>query len=313
VTEAVSVILSAAALIGIAAFFSLWVHRAEGNRALTMGLYIVFGAFGFFLFLFGAGSAFRDIREGNDIAQTSILAMAIGAIAGIGLLAPLRRAVARVIPFNPDSKPDMVGFILLGQIAALAIVSLFFEDTEVEPVGYALLTAQGLVMVALAYLAVGVFFYRTPGQATKRLGLVRPTAMQVVFSFGFVFLAFGVAIASSLLVQVLQPDLHRQIEDNLSRMTQDITTPWGALLLGIASGAGEETLFRGAIQPRFGIIFTALVFSVLHIQYGLSFITVGVFAAGVLFGLERKYLNTTCCIITHATYNTIAVLLAQMV
>lgn len=305
--SALALIGSALAFIGVAAFFSLWLHRAEGNRALTMGLYIVFGAFGFFLFLFGLGSMWRDYQEGIGVGQKSVLALVIGLIAGIGLLPPLRRIAAKIIPFDPGSKPDMIGLILLGQITALSIVALFFETGESEPVGYVYLVVQNIAFIALAFLAVGIYFYRTPQQALARLGLTRMTWRQGFLALGFMVAAFVVAGLSSMLVNLLQPDLYDEIQDNLTSITSNVNTHWGALLLGISSGAGEETLFRGAIQPRYGIIFTSLVFSLLHVQYGASFITVGVFAAGILFGLERKYLNTTACIITHALYNTIAI------
>ena len=52
-----------------------------------------------------------------------------------------------------------------------------------------------------------------------------------------------------------------------------------------------------------------LIFALLHQQYGPSLITVGAFASGIIFGLERKYMGTIPAIITHTVYNTIAVLL----
>jgi hypothetical protein len=41
-------------------------------------------------------------------------------------------------------------------------------------------------------------------------------------------------------------------------------------------------------------------------------VTLGVFGVGILFGLERKHFGTATAIITHATYNTIAVLISLM-
>jgi membrane protease YdiL (CAAX protease family) len=120
-----------------------------------------------------------------------------------------------------------------------------------------------------------------------------------------------ISIASSVLVRLLQPDLYDKINDNLGELTSGIDTWWGAIILGLCAGIGEEVLFRGAIQPKYGIVATAVVFAVLHQQYGASFVTAGVFAVGVLFGLERKYLSTTASIITHATYNTLAILAGQ--
>ena len=39
---------------------------------------------------------------------------------------------------------------------------------------------------------------------------------------------------------------------------------WEILYVSLCAGIGEEILFRGAIQPLIGIIFTAVVFVVLH-------------------------------------------------
>lgn len=308
VTSALSAIASAALFVGVAAFFSLWVHRAAGNRALTMGLYIVFGAFGFFLFLFGLGSIFRDSREGNSPETSSFIALLIGVVAVMTLVPSLRRMTAKVIPFDPESWPATIGLYVL---AALGIVSAFslFGDNEGQSISYFALALTAATEVALAFVIVGVGFHRTRSKAIERLGLARPTGRQVLIALGLVIVTFAVSALSSYLVQLLQPDLHEQITRNMEEMTSQVRSVWGALALGLAAGIGEETLFRGAIQPRFGIVVTAIIFALLHQQYGPSLITVGAFASGIIFGLERKYLGTVPAIITHAVYNTIAILL----
>ena len=77
----------------------------------------------------------------------------------------------------------------------------------------------------------------------------------------------------------------------------------GILTLGLAAGIGEETLFRGALQPRFGLLFTSLLFAILHSQYGITFSTLAVFIVGLFLGLLRIRFNTTTCVMTHAAYN----------
>jgi hypothetical protein len=62
------------------------------------------------------------------------------------------------------------------------------------------------------------------------------------------------------------------------------------------------------VQPRYGLVLTSGLFALLHNQYGISFVLLGVFLMGVVLGLERKYFGTTAAIITHAIFNTIAVL-----
>jgi uncharacterized protein len=319
IAEILGLLVTAIAVVGIVGFFAFWIHTADGKRgpqrgvALTMGLYIVFGAFGFFVFLYGLGSAYRNYLEDEPVGARSLLAISIGVVTGLGLIPSLRRLVAKVIPFDPRSRADWVGFIVLSQIIVLSIASLAADETEVESVNLAYLLIQSAALVAIAFLLVGWLIYRTPGETMQRLGLVRPTGRQVSISIGLVGVLFVVAIVSGLLVQAFQPDVYDDISDNLGQMTEEIDSLPGALALGLMSGTSEEVLMRGAIQPRYGIPFTSLLFAVLHAQYGLSYITAGVFASGVVFGLERKYLNTTCCIITHALYNTIAVAITLVI
>lgn len=308
VSNAISAIASALLLVGVGAFFSLWVHRAAGNRALTMGLYIVFGAFGFFLFLFGLGSIFRDWREGNSPETSSYIALLIGTIAALTLVPSLRAMTARVIPFDPTSWPATIGLYALAALGVVSAFSLFGSD-DTGAISYFALALTAAAEVALAFVVVGFGFHRNRAEAMERLGLHRPTGRQVLIALGLVIVTFAVSALSSYLVQILQPDLHEQITRNMEEMTSKVQSVWGALALGLAAGIGEEILFRGAIQPRFGIVFTALIFALLHQQYGPSLITVGAFASGIIFGLQRKHMGTVPAIITHAVYNTIAVLL----
>jgi membrane protease YdiL (CAAX protease family) len=316
IVEAASLIASTLVLLAAVLFVSMLARRAdqdqtEGRRATPMGLYIVFGGFGFFLFLFGLGSTWRSWLEGESPGTISYLTISIGLVAGLVLLPPLRKMLAKAIPFNPRSWTDTIGLLLVAAIAVWFGFALSADIDEQEPATYLYLVVTALTEVGLALVAVGVPFHRTIRQALTRLGLVIPTMREVWIALGLVIIAFVISAASSLLVQVLQPDLHDEINESLRTITSGIDTWWGAVILGLCAGAGEEVLFRGAIQPKYGIIVTAIVFAILHQQYGASFITAGVFAVGILFGLERKHLNTTACVITHAVYNTSAVLIGQ--
>lgn len=298
------------AWIGVMAFFGLWIHRAEGNRALTMGLYLVFGGVAWFGFLFGLGSAWRTSREGDPVGQQSYLWITIGLAAGVALIPWTRRLLARVLPFDPRSKPDMIALTLLLAILGFSVVSLFYDNELTSSPGYADVGLQAILLTTLALFGVGMFVVRSVPETLERLGLVVPTLRQVAIALGLVFVAFAISMTSSILLDLLQPNLSQDIQDNLALTTDQLDSVWGAIFLGLAAGISEESLFRGAFQPRFGVLFTTLVFALLHTQYGASVITVGVFGVGLIFALERKHLNTTCAVITHATYNALAVMLS---
>jgi hypothetical protein len=77
-------------------------------------------------------------------------------------------------------------------------------------------------------------------------------------------------------------------------------------------GIGEELLFRGALQPRYGIILTSILFALLHSQYGFTFITLGTFVLGCVLGVLAKRYGTTHSIIAHSLYNTLVVIISVL-
>ncbi|MBY0378341.1 MAG: CPBP family intramembrane metalloprotease, partial [Gammaproteobacteria bacterium] len=77
-----------------------------------------------------------------------------------------------------------------------------------------------------------------------------------------------------------------------------------ALFTGICAGVGEETLFRGAVQPVLGILPAAILHGLLHGQFSHAPIyIVQVIGWSTAMGIVRRYTNTTTTIICHATFN----------
>jgi uncharacterized protein len=113
----------------------------------------------------------------------------------------------------------------------------------------------------------------------------------------------------------LQPDLFERVgevsEGLLSpRGLSPVAAVFFALLIGLGAGIGEETLFRGAVQPRLGIVLTSVLWAALHVQYGPSVILVYIFVFSLALGFLRNRINTTATFITHTSYNFLTVLLA---
>jgi membrane protease YdiL (CAAX protease family) len=111
----------------------------------------------------------------------------------------------------------------------------------------------------------------------------------------------------------LQPDLYRRVGE----ISETLFDPKGlslisavlfALLIGVGAGLGEETLFRGAVQPVLGIPVTSLLFASMHVQYGPSLLLGYIFVLSIGLGLLRRYVNTTASFLAHAGYNTLGIL-----
>jgi membrane protease YdiL (CAAX protease family) len=170
-----------------------------------------------------------------------------------------------------------------------------------------------LTFVSLAYIAVGYRIWRTGPEATERLGLRVPGIKTIAMGFAFVVPVMVMNMIGGILVQIFQPGITDDLDKTLDSMTQGIQNPLGALLIGLTAGIGEEVFFRGALQPRFGIVLTALAFALMHTQYELTWVLLGMFGIGILLGIERQRYGTVAAIVTHATMNIIAVMVQILV
>jgi membrane protease YdiL (CAAX protease family) len=325
IANIVVLMLTLAAAFGL----SYWAYRARNDRSAYVGLYLLFGFPGLLLSIVGL-AFFANGSNGG------LIVLAVGVAMTLPLAKPVRKLFARFTSLDPSSPVDMVGLCLMlaaitffgfaiirasdaseeipseaNQIPRLPGSELTTDDADDElfgSVSEAELVVQVVAEVGLAYAAVGWWFYRSFGEATARLGVVRPTWKTPLIAIGFVLLGFIVNAVAGILTQQLQPDIYDEIQARTEEITSEVQNPLGAGVLGISAGVGEELLLRGALQPKFGIGMTSILFALLHTQYGFSFVVLGLFGMSVLLGLQRKYFGTTAAIMTHAIYDIIAVL-----
>jgi membrane protease YdiL (CAAX protease family) len=296
----------------LAAAFGLinWAKRADGgDKAANMGLYLLFGIPGGLLTVAGAAL----LVNGNDGGW---LAMGLGLGMGLPMLRRFREVMAQVSPMDPKSPIDFSGLAIIFSIIAFLLYTLLTttgDEAAVEELGsgelVTSLVVNFLTFVGLAYIAVGYRNYRTAAEATARLGLRKPTVKEIGIGLAAVVPAFIFSMTGSLLTSIFQPEVVDRLAETIDTMTSGIDNPAGALLLGLTTGIGEEVLFRGAIQPRFGIALTTVLWTLLHTQYELTWVIVALLLMGIMLGLIRKHFGTTAAIITHAVYNAIVVLI----
>lgn len=301
-------LLSAAVLIGVVYGLVFWGNRATTDRSALVGIYLLFGLPGGLLSVAGLALTTNDQAGGP-------LILGLGLAFSLPLLKPFRRLLARFTPMDPSSPIDLCGLaMILAVMTFLVIQARLTGPVELGEgesgalagnAGWLILTM--LTFIAVAYASVGYRIYRTGHDATNRLGLQVPSLRTIGISLAFVIPCFVVSTIGSLLTVAFQPDIVDNVEETMDQITNGLQNPVGALLIGLTAGIGEELLFRGAVQPRFGIAIAALLWTSLHFQYEFSFILVGLFGVGVLLGLQRKYFGTTSAIVTHAVYNMIVV------
>lgn len=199
----------------------------------------------------------------------------------------------------------------LGSILLTRTVAAETLTENMDSLSLMTIWEQGAIFVFVAILGVGFGLRRGWGETRERLGLGGLSWLQLlilpVFIIGLVLLQFAI----SALWWMTDPESLQRINELSGMLFGDSTMSIaGALTIGFSAGIGEELLMRGAVQPRFGIVTTTLLFTVLHTQYELSFATLIVLLLSIVLGLVRRYFNTTACILIHAGYNTLLVLIS---
>jgi membrane protease YdiL (CAAX protease family) len=171
-----------------------------------------------------------------------------------------------------------------------------------------------LPLVIVAFCGVGFGVRRNFRETLARLGYGPITLPHLGIVALVVVGALLLSFAADWLFATLQPNLFEQVGE----VSEGLLSPKGlspaaavlfALLIGLSAGVGEETLFRGAVQPRLGIVLTSVLWAAIHVQYGPSVILVYIFIFSLALGFLRNRINTTATFITHATYNFLTVLL----
>lgn len=261
------------------------------------------------------------------LESTGLLSVGVWLPSLVGMLfltPPVRRLVARIVPMDAESPVHAVAL----SWTMLVVINLTFtlgiglgnltdvlEEQAVQTGASVmiLLWVQQLLTALLAAIGVGWLTRRRWSATLQRLGIVRPTARQV-----WIGVAWGLALVP--LIMMLEAGaaaLGWAPSPDVDALTQELlgplfTSPLGIITLGAAAALGEETLFRGAVQPRFGIVLTAMLFALLHSNYGLTISTLIVFVLGMALGYLRNRHNTTTSMITHAVYNMTLGLIAMV-
>ncbi len=245
--------------------------------------------------------------------------MVLAAVGLLTLVPATRRLLARALSISPNSMVHAVAlsysvliFVNLWLMLGIGVDTILgmMEDsaasqsqaTASQMIGF--LWAQDIALALMAFVGVGWLSRRGWRSVLKRLGLVWPSGQDIVVSVSLGFGMFLLLIPAGLLLEQLGLGLDADIEKLTEEMLGPLLTSLpGVLSLGLAAALGEELVFRGALQPRFGIFVTALLFAFTHSQYVISPATLVVFVLGLLLGWVRVRRNTTTAMILHAAYN----------
>lgn len=271
------------------------------------------------LILLGSQSPAATFRFNNQVVEREVLAAVGRALTGGSLAALLvilpfvQRLLARVTAIRPQDPVHTTALVLACYAVTLTLVQvplldiLLAGDVSLPPselVGQAL----GLVVIALAGVGLGVT--RSLSETVARLGLAWPGKSELTAAATGTVVLLGVQAGLGAVWMALAPESLARVNEITNTLLGDLLNPWGAFLIGLSAGLGEEMVFRGALQPRFGLVLTSALFAFVHLQYVYTFAWVIVFLLGLGLGYLRQRWNTTTAILAHMLYNTLLVLMA---
>ncbi|HID87668.1 MAG TPA: CPBP family intramembrane metalloprotease [Anaerolineae bacterium] len=302
-------------------------NYGEGRRwarFLTYGLLILLnlliGLVGLLFFLVQWAAGLPGVQMPPELEALNFLALGLASlgtaiVAFLPLLPPLRRWLARLIPIVPASCVHATAlvfaiYLIGGSLATLWTIRFVVEAPEGVSLTPSLFWQQGLAFTLLGLAGVGIFLRRDLRGALDRLKLRGVPLPHWGLAAGATLLLLAFVWVVSFGWSRLWPQSYEEVERISELLFGEFLSPLGALTLGLSAGIGEELLFRGALQPRFGLILTTLLFTVAHTQYTVSPALLEIFVVGLVLGLLRDRASTTVCILVHAAYNALNVLLA---
>jgi uncharacterized protein len=254
------------------------------------------------------------------------LALVIGALLALAaLLPPVRRLAARLLPMQADSPVHVTALSLtatalgLNLFQMLALTPALFalvEDPQQRqqlssPSYLDVLAFPLLAFTLAALLGVGLGVRRSHAEVLARLGVKPLTLPHLGLALISTAALIGLAIATEQLWRMLDPQGLERVGSLSKALLGNFSGFSGALAIGTAAAIGEETFFRGAYQPRMGIVITSLLFASFHVQYGITPATLLILAMSLILGVLRARTSLSVCVLVHFLYNFTTVLLTS--
>jgi len=249
----------------------------------------------------------------SDVSQQTRYAIDAGtivtAVAASGfLLKPIRKDVAAVLPIDPENPVHTLALILAVFVFGTQITTLAFVDVLALSQSQPPLTVFDLFLdeapfLLLGVVGVGIFIRRDLARTAERLGFVLPAWWQVTLALAAAGVFLVVAQQLDVLSHMWTPQVAHRVDTTTQHVFGQLGGPFAIAAIGLLPGICEELLFRGALQPRIGLVPTALLFTSIHTQYAVSLDTVAVLVIALGLGAIRKYTNTTTSCGCHVGYN----------
>lgn len=186
-------------------------------------------------------------------------------------------------------------FVLAGGLSGLA------EDVTIDALT---LLYNFIPMLIIPLIGVGALTRRSWSEVAERLGLKNLTfgslTIGVVSAVVLIFVQIFMAV---IWLALAGTETYENQSEASQAISDSINTIWLAFGVAFTAAVGEEIAFRGALQPVFGLRWTALIFTLIHMQYTLTPAAAIIFVVALGFGWLRQRYNLYAAIVAHFFYN----------
>ncbi|MEM7116422.1 MAG: CPBP family intramembrane glutamic endopeptidase [Chloroflexota bacterium] len=220
----------------------------------------------------------------------------------------VRQWLSRYSKIDPDSTVHLLALLAAGYLIGATALTLVQGGVErltetAVAVGVVDVITQQFFFAMLALFGVGLLTRRSNEGLNERLGLVPLSQVSVKTAVRWIALLVLLQWIVGATWFFANPEQAESLSALSGELFAEFDTVWEWFALAVASGVGEELLFRGALQPIFGLWPTSLLFAVAHVQYGITPATFAILLVGLALGVIRQRTNTTTAICVHFGYN----------
>ncbi len=258
----------------------------------------------------------------NFVLAVTIVVISVRLVASEATRQRVRGVFGGSSLYDPASSVHMVAIVLallmisftFGQLVVAGGLTGLAESVELSGVSIGAELFTAALMIAAAFLGIGLAIRRTLEQGLVRLGLRLPNRADLVWGVGIGLGLFAaLMVMADIWTRLVPPEQLEQQSAAAEQIAGAFNTLPLAFLLSLAAAVSEEILFRGALQPVFGLVPTSIFFAVLHVQYSLTPATIIIFVVGLGLGWLRQRQSTSAAIIAHFVYNFVQLTLAILV
>ena len=222
--------------------------------------------------------------------------------------------------FVSNSFPHTIALFVYITVAAYALLCIgphtSITSNYPNPITVRqLLSFGGLAFIVLALCGVGIFVTRSYKETFSRLSLLKPNKVNIAVGIFVIFASFAydwcwIVYTHNLGGQDIATRLCYYNPDTFTSTGSFLPSVILAILITICAAIGEEILIRGALQPVFGILPSALLHGLIHGLFAHTAIfVIQVALWSICMGLVRRYTNVSTTIIGHAGFNVFTIIL----